>query len=140
MILCRVWLNRLWFGIHNKMLNFHEWTLRYNELFHDNRRKWKSMDLSMDLWHSNNMKVILPNFVKDHWIIILEFPKTWLNLHLCGRNPIKSVLFVWPSACLYVCDTFSSGSTLWIFKIFLHENILPYILKSDQVIICLLSR
>ena len=107
MVLIRVWLNRLWFGIHNKILNFHDWTLCYNELFHDNRRKWKSMDLSMDQWHSNNMKVILPNFAKDHcfwtlWtlnyvdcipfscidyfrILFSNFWKTWSNLQLCGR-------------------------------------------------------
>ena len=138
MVLIRVWLNRLWFGIHNKILNFHDWTLCCIELFHDNRRKWKSMDLSIDLWHSNNIKVILPNFAKDHcfwtlWalnyvdcipfscidyfqILFSNFQKALLNLELCGgRNPIKSVLFICPSGCLYVCDAFSSGSTLWIF-------------------------
>ena len=61
-LLFRVWLNRLRFGIHNKILNFHGWTLCYNELFHEIRRKWKSIHWSMDLWHSNNMKVILTNF------------------------------------------------------------------------------
>ena len=66
LVLLRVWLNRLWFGIHSKILNFHDWTICYNELFHDNTRKWKSMDLSMDLSHSNNMKVILRKFAKDH--------------------------------------------------------------------------
>ena len=141
MVLFKVWLNRLWFGIHNKILNFHDWTLCYNELFHNNRRKWKSMDLSMDLWHSNNMKVILPNFAKDHcfwtlWtlnyvdcirfscidyfqILFSNFQKTWLNLQLCGRNPMQSVLLICPSACLSVflsdCDSFSSGCTLWVF-------------------------
>ena len=34
----RVWLNRIWFGINSKILNFHDWTLYYNELFHDSRR------------------------------------------------------------------------------------------------------
>ena len=82
----------------------------------------------MDLWHSNNMKVILPNFAKDHcfwtlWalnfvdcipfscidyfqILFLNFRKTWLNLQLCGSSPIKLVLFISPSVCLYVCDAF----------------------------------
>ena len=32
-----------------------------------------------------------------------NFPKTWSNLHLCGRGPIKSVLFICPSVCLPVC-------------------------------------
>ena len=142
LVMFRVWLNRLWFGIHNRISNFHDWALCHNELFHNSRRKRKSMDLSMDLWHSNNMKVILPNFAKDHcfwtlwklnkwpWlcslysffcidyfqILFSNFQKTWLNLPLCGRNPIKSVLFFCPS--LSVCDAFSSGSTLWIFIIF----------------------
>ena len=49
----------LWFGIHKKVLNFHDWTLWYHKLFHDNRKRQKLMKLSMDLWHSNNMKVIL---------------------------------------------------------------------------------
>ena len=157
MILFRVWLTRVWVGIHNKILNFHDWTLCYNELFHDNRRKWKSVDLSMDLWHSNNMKVILPNFAKDHCFLTLwtlkyvhciplscidyfqnlfsDFQKTWLNLQLWGRSPIKSVLLICPSVCLYDFDEFSSGSILDFFNFF-HENILPCILKSDKAIIC----
>ena len=122
MVLFRVRLNRPWFGIYNKILNFHYWTLCYIELLHDNTTKWKSMNLSMDLWHSNNMKVIFPNFAKDHcfwtlWtpnfvdcislscidyfqILFSNFQKTWLNLQLYGRNPIKSVLFICPSVCL----------------------------------------
>ena len=31
-----------------------------------------------------------------------------------------------------VCDTFSSGSTQWVFKFFLHGDILPYVPKSDS--------
>ena len=130
MVLFRVWLNRLWFGIHKKILNFHDWTLCYNELFHDNRRKWKSMDLSMDQWHSNNMKVILPNFAKDHcfWTPWTQnyvdcIPFSCINYfqisekhdwtsNFYGRSPIKSVLFICWSVCLYVFDAFSSGSTL----------------------------
>ena len=127
MVLYRVWLNGLWFGSHNKILNFHNWTPCYNELFYNNRRKWKSMDLSMDLWHSNNMKVILPNFATDHcfwtlWTLYVDcfhfscvysisFLETWLNLQLCGRSHIKSVLFICPSICM-ICDAFSSVSTL----------------------------
>ena len=85
--------------------------------------KWKSRDLSMDLWHSNKMKVILPNFAKDHpfwtlWtqnyvdcipfscidyfqILFLNYRNTWLNLQLCSRGPIKSVLFICLSICLW---------------------------------------
>ena len=61
-----VLLKRFWFGIHDEVLNSHDWSFCYNEFYHDNRRKWKSMNLSMDLYHSNNMKAILPNFAKDH--------------------------------------------------------------------------
>ena len=113
MVLFRVQLNRLYFGIHNKIMGFHNWSLRFNELFHDNRKKWKSMDLLMDLWHSNNVKDILPNFAKDHcfwtfWtlnyvdcipfscidyfqILFLNFRKTWLNLQLSGRGPTYNI-------------------------------------------------
>ena len=45
--------------------------------------------------------------------------KIWSNLYLCGRGPIKSVLFVCPSVCLSVRrDAFFSGFTLRIFLIF----------------------
>ena len=80
-------------------------------------------------------------FLSLYWLfpdLILNLQKAWLNLQLCGRNPLKSVLFICPSACLNVCDAFSSGSTLWIFKIFCTRIFLPYALKSDQVIICCL--
>ena len=66
MILFRVWLNTSWFGIHNKVLNFHNWTLCYHKPFHDKIKKYKSMGLSMGLWHSNNMKSILRKFAKYH--------------------------------------------------------------------------
>ena len=70
------------------------------------------------------VKVMLPNFAKDHcfwtlWtlnyvdcirfscidyfqILFSNFQKTWLNLQLCGWNPIKSVLFICPFVCLSV--------------------------------------
>ena len=93
----------------------------------------ESMDLSMDMWHSNNMKVILCKFAKDdclntelcslflffficidsfhmaqnqaNWFKILfsNFWKTWSNLYLCRRGPTKSVLFINSSFCLSVC-------------------------------------
>ena len=123
------------------------------------------MNLSMDLWHSNNMKVILLKFVKNHcfwtfWtlnyvdcipfhsidsfhivhnqakqfkkILFSNFRKVWSNLHLYGSGPIKSVLFICPSLCLSICDAFFLGSTQWIFFNFLHEDVLPYILKCDK--------
>ena len=95
-------------------------------------RKWKSMDLSVDLWHSNNMKVILPNYL----ILFSNFQKTWLNLQLCVRNPIKSVLSICPSVhlsiclsvCLSVCDAFFSVSAL-DFLTFLYEDNAVYTKK-----------
>ena len=67
------------------------------------------------------MKVILPHFAKDHcfwnlWApncidcipffcidyfqrLFLTFQKTWLNIQLCSRSPVKSVLFICPSVC-----------------------------------------
>ena len=133
-----------WIGIQDKVLNQHDWTLSFHELFHDNRKKWKLMDLSMDLWHSNNAKVILLKFAKNHcfwtlWtlnnvdcipfpcidsfhmtqnqakqfqkILFLNFRITWLNPHLCGKGPVKSVLFSCPS-CLSDRDAFFPESTL----------------------------
>ena len=158
MVLFKVRLNRLWFGIHNKILNFNYWNLCYNELFHGNRNKWKSTDLSTDLWYSHKIKVTLPNFAKYHcfwtlWtvnyvdfipfscidyfqILFLNFRKTWLKLQLSGRGPIKAVRSICPSVCLSVClwciflRNFSLG-----FSNFLHGYFLPYILKTDKAII-----
>ena len=157
MVLFRVWLNRLWFEIHNKILNFHDCC--YNELFHDNRRKWKSVDLSMDLWQSNNIKVTLPNFAKDHcfwtlWtlnsvdcipfsctdyfqILFSNLRKTWKFYQ--RMNESYKISPVHQSICLSichlsVCDAFSSESTQWIFKFFC-MRIFCHILKSDKVII-----
>ena len=122
---------------------------------HNNRRKWKSMDLSIDMWHSNNMKVMLPNFAKDHcywtlWtrsyvdcipfscidylqIVFSNYQKTWLHLQLCIRGPIKSVLFICPSVCPSVFDAFSSRYTVWIFKFF-YMRIFSHILKIVFVV------
>ena len=79
-MLFRVRLKGLWFGIHDKVLNIYDWTLCYYELFYDNTKKWKSMDLAMDLCHSNNMKVILRKFAKEivfelfeHRIMLIVF-------------------------------------------------------------------
>ena len=60
----RVWLSWSWFLIHGKVLNFHNWILCYHEPFSRQDKKIK-IELSMDLWHLNNMKVIL-----THWTLI----------------------------------------------------------------------
>ena len=161
-IFFRVRLNGSWFDSHNKVLNFHNWTLCYHELFHDNRNKEISVDLAIDLWHSNNMKVILLKFAKDHcfwtfWtlnyvdclflaLVLSLFSSikpnklrkfySWTSKkhdHLCGRHPIKSFLFLCPSACLSVLlwhiflRIYSVG-----FRNFFHEDILPYLPKIDK--------
>ena len=110
------------------------------------------MDLAMFMWHSNNVKVILRKFANYYYLILWTFYcvdcipfscinffhmahmrnnsnfHLWSNLHLCGSNPIKSVLFFCPSVCLSIfLRMYSLG-----FPNFLHEYILPYILKSDK--------
>ena len=118
----RVWLNRIWFGIHNKVLNFHYWTLCYNELFLDNRRKWKSMDLSMDLWHSNIWRLsylillrIIVFELFEHWTVLIVFPflaliisrfysqisgkHDWTSSFVV-RGPVKSGMSISPSVCM----------------------------------------
>ena len=135
MILFRGRLNRLRFGIQNKVLNFHDWTLFYHELFQNSRKKQKSIDLAMDLWHSNNMKVILCNFAKDHcfWTFwtpnyvdcipfscidsfyiahnqakwfILEFPKNRIKLPSLKKKFHKVSPF-----CLPICLSAHSSET-----------------------------
>ena len=54
----RVWLTGSWFVTHDKGLNLHDWILCYHEPFCDDIR-YKLLESSMDLWHINNMKVIV---------------------------------------------------------------------------------
>ena len=70
---------------------------------------------------------------------LLEFPKNMIEPPCLQKGSYKIspvhlsiCLSVRPSVCPSVCDTFFSGSTEWVFLIFLHEDILPYILKSDK--------
>ena len=62
-------------------------------------------------------------------ILFSNFWKT-SNRYLCGRGPVKSVLFICPSACLsiHLWRVFF----LWRILNFLDEDILPYIVKSDK--------
>ena len=157
MILYRVRLNRSWFGTNDKVLNFHDWTRCYRELSHDNRKKWKSMNLSMDLWHSYNMKVILSNFAKHHcfwalWTVNYADCISFScidSFHYSSQSSqqFKKILFsnfrkqtikppsVWKGPSVYL------PVRLWRiflrnyqvdFLNFLHEDILPYILKKRQ--------
>ena len=61
-----------WFMINDLVLNFHDWILCYHEPFHDKIKRWKSLELPMDLW---NLKVILTlwtlNYVFSFLVLIL---------------------------------------------------------------------
>ena len=61
-----------WFMINDLILNFHDWILCYHEPFHDKIKRWKSLELPMDLW---NLKVILTlwtlNYVFSFLVLIL---------------------------------------------------------------------
>ena len=60
---CRVRLNRSWFMIHYKILNFHHRILSYHDLFQGKIKRPKSIEPSMDVWPLNNMKFILTHCV-----------------------------------------------------------------------------
>ena len=45
--------------IEDKVLNFHDEIRCYYEPSHDKVKRIKSMELSMDLWHLDNIKVII---------------------------------------------------------------------------------
>ena len=118
------------------------------------------MDLSMNLWHSNNVKVILCKLAKDNYFWILWalnyidcipfscihmahnqakkiekvlFLNFWKisNLHLSERRTIKSVLFVCPSVCLSV-RLWQIFLRIYVvdFLNFLHEDIIIYIKRG----------
>ena len=70
-----VWLNESWFVIYDEVLNFHDGILWFHEPFHDEKKIQKSIALSMDLRHWNNMKAILsfwtPNYVDSISFLLL---------------------------------------------------------------------
>ena len=136
MVLSIVWLDRLWFGSHNKF-----W-ISMTELF-VTMNSFTITEGSGNQWIYQwicDIQIIwkfLRNFAEDHcfwtpWtqnyvgcipfscidyfqILLSNYQKTCLNLQLCRRGSIKLILFIYPSVCPSVCDVFSSGSTLWIF-------------------------
>ena len=55
----RVWLSGPWFVIHNEVWIFMTEFFDFMGLFMTFKKKWKSLDLSVGLWHWNNTKVIL---------------------------------------------------------------------------------
>ena len=79
LVLFRVRLNRLWLGFTTRFwISMTELFVTMNS-FPITEKKRKSMHLSMDLWHSNNMKVILLNFAKDHCFWTLRTLNCWLH-------------------------------------------------------------
>ena len=161
----RVRFNGSWFGTNDKVLNSHDRTLGYRELSHDDRKKWKSMNLSMDLWHSYNIKVILSNFAKHHcfwalWTVNYADCISFYcidSFHYSSQSSqqFKKILFSNfrkhtikpPSVCkgFYKISPVSLSICLPVrlwriflrnyqvdFLNFLHEDILPYVLKKRQ--------
>ena len=55
----RVRRNGSWIVIHEDVLNFPGWIFCYHEPFDDKIKRLKSVEVSLDLWHINNSKVIL---------------------------------------------------------------------------------
>ena len=123
------------------------------------------MKLSMDLWHSSNIKVILCKFAKDdclntelcwwHFLFLYWFfPYGSQSSQIISENFILKFLknmikplFLWKGSykispvhqyiCLSVCLW---NIFLMIYSVdvlnFLHEDILPYILKRDKARYC----
>ena len=61
------------FVIHNEDLNFHDWNLWYSDAFHDKIERYQSIDLSVDLWHLNNMNFILTLWSLNYVVCIPFF-------------------------------------------------------------------
>ena len=100
----RVRLNRSWFVIHDEVWNFYDWIFCYHEPFHEKIKREKSLELPMNLWHLNSMKVIPTLWTQNYFncvpfsciysfpivhnrtnqflkILFSNFQKTWSNLH-----------------------------------------------------------
>ena len=71
------------------------------------------------LWTLNYVGCIPFSCIDYFQILFLNFRKIWLNLQLCGRSPIKLVLRVCLSVCLWCIFL---RITLELFR-FLHEDI-----------------
>ena len=81
----KVWLNGSWFVIHNEILEFHNWIVCYHEHFQHKLRRWKSLELKMDLWHLTDMKVIL---TLKYWTLlkVVLLLLVLILLHLMKSN------------------------------------------------------
>ena len=107
------WWNGFWFDLQSTLYLWHLFCFDYFRMAH-NQAKWFK-------------KILFSNF----W-------KTWSDLHLCERDPIKSVPFICLSlsVCLSVClwQIFLRICSVDVLN-FLHEIILPYILTSDSQVL-----
>ena len=59
----RIWLNGLWFVIHNLDLNFHNWILCYYESFQGKKKRWKSEIFKKE----GEGGLTGPQFLKEVW-------------------------------------------------------------------------
>ena len=97
-----------------RIIVFEHWTILIAFLF---------LVLTISIWLT-----IKPNNLRKFYSQISE--KHYGSSYLCGRGPIKSVLFICPSVCLsiHLWHIFFRIYSVDLF-IFLHEDILPCILK-----------
>ena len=74
----------LWF-IYNEILEFHSWIVCYHGHFQHKLRRWKSLELKMDLWHLTDMKVIL---TLKYWTLlkVVLLLLVLILLHLMKSN------------------------------------------------------
>ena len=47
-----------WFVIRDEVLHFHSWILCYHEPFNEKIKRYKSMELLIDLWHLNKRAIV----------------------------------------------------------------------------------
>ena len=64
--LIRVSLNRSWFVIHNKILNFHNWILCYHEPFHNNAKYQRKISIDLNLRKYNHVKCISGEYANNY--------------------------------------------------------------------------
>ena len=77
----KVWLNKLWFVIHDEVLNFHHWILCYYEPFHHNVKNQGKCHLIhifkiTIMWNvcpANMLVIIIYGHFKPWTILILLF-------------------------------------------------------------------
>ena len=117
-ILYRVRLNKSWFFIQDKVLNFHDffefsWVFCYHKPFHDKIKR--SMELSMDLWHLNKMKVILTLWTMNYaffcvpFSCIDSFQVCQIACHACHHGNLVCVPMCFGASMVYVLVWLCAG-------------------------------